>query len=61
MCRLDEAITPKERAALQALANSLGGITTPLPETHGVVLLSTRDGMPLPVVDNLPFITGRVE
>lgn len=50
-CTLEQAITPEERLALRVLARSFARITAPPPETHGVVLLSTRDSIqPLPVV-----------
>lgn len=58
-CSLAEAITPEEREALRRLVASGVELTMPLPETHGIVLLSTRESADRRRVDNQPVTTGQ--
>lgn len=58
-CSLAEAITPEEREALRRLVASGVELTTPLPETHGIVLLSTRDSADRLPRNNLPRSMGQ--
>lgn len=60
-CRLEDAITPEEREALRRLVAVGEGFTVSLPETHGVVLLSTRDFRERPATYNPPVTTGRMQ
>lgn len=55
---LEQIITPEERRALQAIARAAVGLTTPLPDTHGVVLLSTREDALEPPVAALPPVVS---